>query len=353
MTNTTRLVWVDAAKGISILLVVLMYSTFSVGEDTGETSVLHWAVGFTMPFRMPEFFLISGLFLSQVIGRSWGRYLDRRALHYFYFYVLWMIIHIVVKVAIFAGSPMEAVGQIGFGIVQPYGVLWFIYLLAVFGITTKIVHELRVPTWLVLVVAFLLQAGDIHVASYVVTQFAEYYVYFFIGFVAAPLVLQAMAWVSKNKQIAVIGLAFWAATNFFVIYFPSYTVLPDGFKMGYAQLPGLHFIFAVLGSLAICTTAVILSALRPMKWLVWVGQHSLAIYVAFALPMSIARVLALKTGLIADANLLSLTVFVAALSGSLLLHWFVQATGIGRFLFERPSWIRLRSSNMSPNQDPA
>lgn len=56
MTNAMRMAWVDAAKGISILLVVLMYSTFSVGEDTGKTSFLHWIVSFTMPFRMPEFF---------------------------------------------------------------------------------------------------------------------------------------------------------------------------------------------------------------------------------------------------------------------------------------------------------
>ena len=34
------------------------------------------------PFRMPEFFLISGLFLDQVLARSWKAYADRRVVHY-------------------------------------------------------------------------------------------------------------------------------------------------------------------------------------------------------------------------------------------------------------------------------
>ena len=76
-----RLQWVDMAKGLSILLVVMMYSAFSTGEDTGGTGVLHWVIGFATPFRMPEFFMISGLFLSQVIARDWKRYADRRVLH--------------------------------------------------------------------------------------------------------------------------------------------------------------------------------------------------------------------------------------------------------------------------------
>ena len=62
--NGNRLGWVDMAKGISIFLVVMMYAASSVGEDTGGVGLLHWAIAFATPFRMPEFFLISRLFLS-------------------------------------------------------------------------------------------------------------------------------------------------------------------------------------------------------------------------------------------------------------------------------------------------
>ena len=73
-----RLDWVDMAKGISIFLVVMMYAASSVGEDTGGVGAFHWAIAFATPFRMPEFFLISGLFLSQVIDRPWRAFADRR-----------------------------------------------------------------------------------------------------------------------------------------------------------------------------------------------------------------------------------------------------------------------------------
>src|SRR4051794_38190881 len=95
-----RLNWVDMAKGLSILLVVMMHSAYGVGSDTGGTGVLHWIIGFATPFRMPEFFAISGLFLSYVIARDWKHFADRRVVHYLYFYAVWAVIHILFKVAL-------------------------------------------------------------------------------------------------------------------------------------------------------------------------------------------------------------------------------------------------------------
>src|SRR5690606_40310303 len=113
MSNTTsRMDWVDMAKGLSIFLVVTMYCATSFGEETGQIGFLHWSIAFAMPFRMPEFFLLSGLFLSQVIDRPWRSFADRRAVHYIYFYALWALIHIVFKVALVGRDPVGAAGYI-------------------------------------------------------------------------------------------------------------------------------------------------------------------------------------------------------------------------------------------------
>jgi uncharacterized membrane protein YcfT len=53
---------------------------------------MHAVIAFAAPFRMPDFFLISGLFLANVITRDWKLYLDRKVVHFAYFYVLWMTI---------------------------------------------------------------------------------------------------------------------------------------------------------------------------------------------------------------------------------------------------------------------
>src|SRR5919112_6029177 len=92
-----RVAWVDTAKGICIVFVVMMHATLGVGEAMGGEGFMHWVVAFAKPFRMPDFFLISGLFLARVIDRDWRSYGDRRVVHFLYFYVLWLLIHSTLK----------------------------------------------------------------------------------------------------------------------------------------------------------------------------------------------------------------------------------------------------------------
>lgn len=66
-----RLAWVDIAKGICNLLVVMMHSVTGTGEAMGGQGFLHPVVAFAKPFRIPDFFLLSGLFLGRVIDRDW------------------------------------------------------------------------------------------------------------------------------------------------------------------------------------------------------------------------------------------------------------------------------------------
>ena len=61
-------------------------------------------VEFARPFRMPDFFMISGLFLGRVIDRDWRTYLDRKVVHFAYFYVLWVTIQFVIKAPAFAAA---------------------------------------------------------------------------------------------------------------------------------------------------------------------------------------------------------------------------------------------------------
>src|SRR5690554_3395073 len=205
MSSTAkRLDWVDMAKGLSIFLVVMMYAAASVGEDTGGVGALHWVIAYATPFRMPEFFLISGLFLSQVIDRAWPAYTDRRVVHYFYFYALWALIHIVFKVGLLATDPVGAGQQLAWAVIQPYGVLWFIYMLAVVSAATKLLHDLRAPVWAVFAIAALLQMAPIHTGSYLVDQFAEYFVFFYAGFIMAPRLFQLADWALGNVQLALI-----------------------------------------------------------------------------------------------------------------------------------------------------
>lgn len=341
MGKTSRMPWVDMAKGLSIILVVMMYAAYNTGKYTDQVGFLHYVIGFATPFRMPEFFLISGLFLSQVISRPWGRYADRRIIHYFYFYAVWAFIMIMLKIGIFTGAPIDMLRELGNALIDPYGVLWFIYMLGIFGLTAKLLWQFRVPAYVVIPLAAALQMAQIQSPSYVVTQFAGYFAFFYIGYVVAPLIFRLVAWTNEHIAWALSGLAIWALTNGLLVYSPGHAILPSETIMGLAAIPSLHFMLAVLGATALCVMGGLLSKLMFMDWLRWLGEHSLVIYVAFTIPMSLFRGFALSHGLITATGPLSLAVLIVSIASPVALYLVVQRIGYGRFLFERPAWARI------------
>lgn len=351
--QTNRLSWVDTAKGISIILVVMMHSAYGVGEETGGTGILHWIIGFATPFRMPEFFLISGLFLSQVIDRDWKRYADRRVVHYFYFYFLWAFLQILFKVAFGTGDPLTAASYMAWAVIEPYGVLWFIYMLAVFSAATKLLHDARLPHIAVIAVAALLQMAPIATGSYIVDQFAEYFVYFYAGYALAPVIFKTVDWAMDHVTLALLGIVAWCLVDAALVFSPGFEVQPKHMIMGLAELPGLHLILAITGSITLCVGAGLLSKLPLMDWLRWLGAHSIVVYLSFSIPMSMTRVILMKLGIIESTSVLSIIVMLSALLAPLVLYAAIQFTGWGKFLFERPAWAHIPGTPGSRNYVPS
>src|ERR1044071_7748915 len=121
-------------------MVVMMQSVLGVEAAAGQTGFMHALVAFAKPFRMPDFFLISGLFLSVVIDRDWRTYLDRKVVHFAYFYVLWVTIQFGFKAPGLAaehGARGVAVMYLE-SFIEPFGTLWFIYLLPIFFVLVKL-----------------------------------------------------------------------------------------------------------------------------------------------------------------------------------------------------------------------
>ncbi|HWA19700.1 MAG TPA: acyltransferase family protein [Devosia sp.] len=339
--QNTRLQWVDTAKGISIILVVMMYSVFNVGQDVEGAGAFHYVMGFATPFRMPEFFLISGLFLDQVIARNWRAYADRRVVHYLYFYSVWAVIHIVVKVGIASRDPGTMLEYLGWAVIEPYGVLWFIYLLAAFSLATKLAYELKAPRWAVFALGAAFQMAHVQTGSYLIDQFCAYFVYFYAGYIFAPAIFRIVDWAVAHKAQAITALAGYALVNGLLVFSPGYAVLPNEIHPGLAALPGIRLTLALAGSLALCVAAAFLTGFRVTNWLRWLGEHSIVVYLVFVLPMSFARIALLKIGLIHDVTVLSGIVMVVSILASVALYLAVQSTGRGKFLFERPAWAHL------------
>src|SRR5262245_44914766 len=324
----SRLDWVDYAKGICIIMVVMMHSTLGVEAAAGREGFMHAVVEFAKPFRMPDFFLISGLFLARVIDRDWRTYLDRKVAHFAYFYVLWVTIQFAVKAPAFALEAGWAnVAQMYLvSFIEPFGTLWFIYLLPIFFVVTKLTQ--RIPAALMLLIAAALETARIHTGWTVVDEFASRFVYFYSGYLFAGFVFAFVRDVQTHAAIAMVVLAVWCLVNGAATY------------VGITGWPVLSLAFGFAGCVAVITVSALLAKMRLFDWIRYCGEHSLVVYLAFFLPMAATRIVLLKSGVVTDIGTVALIVTIAGVAGALSWWWVVRNTPLG-FLFDRPAafWL--------------
>ncbi len=333
--ETPRVDWVDYAKGFCIVMVVMMHSTLGVEAAAGKESWMHALVAFAKPFRMPDFFLISGLFLARVIDRPWRDYLDKKVVHFLYFYVLWVTIQFVFKAPGFMaqGGITNVIQQYALAYVEPFGTLWFIYILPLFFVVTKLVK--RVPPLLVFAAAAALEIAPIHTGWIMIDEFASRFVYFFAGYWLASYIFSFAARVQRQAMPALAALLVWALVNGVFVF------------AGYGDLPFVSLALGFLGAAAIVALAALLAQVNWFALLRYAGENSIVVYLAFFLPMAATRAALLKTGAIPDLGTVALAVTVAAVIAPLVFHAIARGTRLD-FLFSRPAVFQLHSARKAP-----
>ncbi len=323
-----RVDWVDYAKGICIIMVVMMHSVLGVEKATGQTGFMHLLVAFAKPFRMPDFFLISGLFLPLVIDRDWRTYLDRKVVHFAYFYVLWVTIQFGFKAPAFATeSSWPHVGLLYLeSFIEPFGTLWFIYLLPIFFVVIKLTR--KTPPSLIWGVAALLEMARVTTGWTAIDEFCARFVYIYSGYLFADHVFALSDRARAYPARAIAALALWAVIDASLV------------ALGYSELPLVSLMLGLAGACAIVTIGTLLAHARRLDFVRFCGEHSIVNYLAFFLPMASTRTLLLKIGIIPDIGTVSLIVTMSGVAGSLLIWRLALATG-ANFLFERPDafWI--------------
>jgi uncharacterized membrane protein YcfT len=263
-----------------------------------------------------------------VIDRDWRTYLDRKVVHFAYFYVLWVTIQFGFKAPSFAAET--GWGHVGFlyleSFIEPFGTLWFIYLLPVFFVVIKLIR--RLPPPLVWGVAALLESAHIAAGWTVIDEFCARFVYIYSGYLFAETVLALSNRARAHPTLALAGLAMWAIVNAGLV------------ALGVSEWPIISLMLGLSGACAIVTTGTLLARAHWLNFLRFCGEHSIVIYLAFFLPMASTRTLLLKTGLIHDIGTVSLIVTIVGVVGSVAI-WRIALAARANFLFERPDafWI--------------
>lgn len=328
-SNKERIDWVDYAKGICIFAVVTLYATNYVEDRLQAQGWMHYFVAFAQPFRMPDFFLISGLFVGRVINRPLRSYVDSKILHFLYFYILWITLRLLLQDgAGLLGPQRGAILSDYFQLyLQPHGQLWFIYMLAVFFLTVRLLR--KVPAGLVFAIAIALKLAEIETGWKLIDRFGIYFIFFYSGHVFAPQALRLAAWARENKGSALLMLAAWFTLNTLMVF------------KEWSRLPGMQLLLGYIGAMAILLISSLLTTLPWMRWLRYLGEHSIVVYLAFVIPLTLMRKLFIDNRLIiTDIGSICLLMVAVSISGALLLHWIVRNTPM-EFLFRRPRWASI------------
>lgn len=340
-----RVGWVDHAKGICIVWVVTMYATDYVKEITHSIGWMQYAVNFAQPFRMPDFFLLSGLFVSRVLDRPWRAYLDTKVVHFVYFYVLWATLKFVNMhgSALVGPDALDLVPEyLSMFVEPPTGPLWFIYVLALYFLAVRALR--KVPPVIVLAFAAALEiavtwGADMAWSIKLADKFARYFVFFYAGHLLAPRIFAAAGWAQEHRATAIGVLAAWAIVNQVLV------------SLQLTFLPGMQLLLGFVGAGGVMLAAAQLASVDAMRWLRYLGQHSIVVYLGFVIPLGMMRRLVAQPPAMLDLGTLSFIVMAASIAGAMLLYWGVRRTPL-RFLYERPSWARLVRARKVPDVQP-
>ena len=329
--SADRVGWVDYAKGVCIVLVVLFHTVNHYEEAVGATGWMRWIVEFSKPFRMPDFFLISGLFLPRTINANLLTYLDKKVVHFAYFYLLWLLLTLLLTDNdTLRTNPVEFAKLYVWNIVQPTGVLWFVHMLAVFYVVTRFVS--RLPKWMVFLAAAALQVAHqalwIDTPSFVANRFMDYYVFFFLGYAAADVVFRVAERAKARPWLTLSILAGWALCNEWLT------------REGIHHLPGYGLVMGLTGALAIVELAALLSKAKSARFLRYCGQNSIVIYLTFFFPMTVLERTLASHRMIPDVGWACFAILIVSVGLPLLFHLTIKRTPL-IVLYVRPQWARI------------
>ncbi len=291
-----RLSWVDYARGMAILLVVYRHAVVGLTRSGLEVSSLMYNLQeVVFNFRMPVFFVLSGIFLTASLKKHPViSVVKDKASTLLYPYLLWATFTILLQV-IFSDYSNEkhGLGDLSLVLIQPRAIAQLWYLLALFNTSMLFVFlwgRLK-NDWLHLLLALLLHfLSTLQVLKpySIITDLFYFYPFLFIGTRVSKYLL--------NKEYSVKYLnpknLLWLLPLFLAgqYFWFTHKEMENTYLF-------LFFVIILVGCYFFYIISAIISGLKGMSWLAYLGKHSLYIYVLHIYLISASRSLLLHSGI--------------------------------------------------------
>jgi fucose 4-O-acetylase-like acetyltransferase len=282
--HSHRIEWVDCARGIGIILVVVghVIDGLLASRMSGAAEPeLKTAEEFIYAFHMPVFFVLAGLFAPRSLRKGPKEYWSDKLGGLLCPYIVWSILQLIVLVSLQGVTNTRWGWEDGLGIIyQPIMQFWFLYCLLLAFLAYRVVCHLGggAATFFVMILAMSTILDNLDVSGTSVLGRARDNLPFF----ALGILLSREVWrVGATSSIILLGVS---AAGFCAIYLLACrwqfrAMLPLGLVL---SLPGIAAVFALSALLVRWEIAVPFSAL---------GRFSLEIYLAHVLAYAGARIL--------------------------------------------------------------
>ncbi|KQX08058.1 MULTISPECIES: acyltransferase family protein [unclassified Leifsonia] len=316
--------WIDTAKGIAIVLVVLYHATMYLGLAGVDVPGAR-ANPMLETFRMPLFFFMSGVLGARALALGYRALFHRRLALLIYLYVLWVALQ-QIFLAVLPPTSLEPEPSPLWSFltlaVVPNENLWFLYALPVFFTIAWLTRSWPavVPLALAGVVSVLFSSGILE--SDTAWDKMGRYLFFFLLALRIGGRVRRVAPSVRWWHAAVLGAVYLALTGL-------------TFASGIRGIPLVLFGLSLLAVAVGIAVAVVMSRIPVFDVVRFLGTRTLPIYVVHAFPLLAVGALLVATGVdVPTPVAVAMPVVLTALSTAF-------ALGVHRLLREVPGVFTL------------
>jgi fucose 4-O-acetylase-like acetyltransferase len=343
-----RLAWVDYLRGIAIVLIV--YRHVLIGIQRGQIEMPELLVNANMifySFRMPLFFILSGLFISKTLERkSVKQVIENKFNLLLYPYLIWAFLQISLQIALsHVTNSTRTVQDYLYIFYQPRGLDQFWYLPALFNTTVIYVllkSKLKLPAGgqLILGLIFYFSARYFQKVS-MISDWMDFYFFFALGDAIRQPFFKAKVQDFLRNPVALLLIipAFIAVQRYYLTHNLDIlaqnnkgVVLPVDFMVRLRDQIDFLFI-ALVGCLSMMILSFRLEQLKILKFLRILGFHSLPIYVMHVIISAFMRLSLIVVFGITNPLVLLLCSMTAGIIIPVVLYNLFMRDGGAWFLF--------------------
>ncbi|WKN42315.1 acyltransferase family protein [Tunicatimonas pelagia] len=305
LRTSNRMVWVDIAKGFAIILVVYRHILIGIersGIDVGDYIIL---ADITHSFRMPLFFILSGVFVRfSLLKRTNQAFISSKLKSLIYPYLIWTTLQISVQWVFrdYINAHRTYLDYL-YIFINPRAIdqFWFIYALFNVAVVYLLFFRLFKGNKLALLLLgciFLFASQFIHTP--VIEDVLMFFIYVAIGDIVSSFLLDERNYqLFASPKIMLLATALFAITQWLYFRHEVY----DPFLLALIAITGCLFTFCIA------------FALRNSKYIIPIqiaGYHSMYIYLMHVLVSAPIRIVLVRFMQVDDPGVLVLISTIAA-----------------------------------------